>query len=87
MTTLPKLDLTRSKAALAAFDADEPRRLAVLEAVKTDADFAAFEAMEKAEEMKVKQAFYEDTADRNSRTTILQCMSVNGVRKMVESLG
>jgi hypothetical protein len=58
--------LVRTKAALEAYDADEARRDKLLDDVKTDADVAAWEREEEAALEKVRRAFHEDTADRNS---------------------
>jgi uncharacterized protein YegJ (DUF2314 family) len=60
-----KLDLTRTKAALAIYDAKLPKLDAMLEAAQTDTEVNTYQlAVSSAEEL-VRIAFFLDTKDRN----------------------
>lgn len=62
------LDLTRTKAAVAVYDADKPRRDALWEAAETAEAVFAAQAEEKVAENRVREAFALDTADRNTKS-------------------
>jgi len=59
--------LRRTKEALAVYDADNPRRDALWDAVQTEEDVYAAEAEDKAAADKVREAFALDTQHVNSR--------------------
>jgi hypothetical protein len=60
------LDFTKTKAAVAFWDAQQPVFDALLEKARTNADVYAWERALEAARLQVGQAFYEDTKDRNS---------------------
>ena len=61
------MGLERTKVAVAAWDADKPRRDALWSAAMTNEAVYAAQADEKTEADKVREAFFEDTKDVNSR--------------------
>lgn len=67
------LDLTNTRAALAAFDKREVELDQLASAAQTNEDVYAWEAAVKDAEDKVREAFYADTNDRNS---LDRCMLV-----------
>lgn len=76
-------DLSRTRAALAAWDEGFAARDAALEACRTDDEVRAWLAAEDAARLAVVRAYGIDTADRNSMATVEACMSVQDVRKML----
>lgn len=76
-------DLSRTRAALAAWDDGAPARDAALQAAETDEAVLAWLASEDAARLAVVRAYGTDTADRNSMATLESCMSVRDVRKML----
>jgi hypothetical protein len=77
-------DLTRTKEALAVYDAGGDERDAMLGRSETNDDVKAWEQAVKEAGDKVRLAFWEDTRDRNSKDTIMRSMHVQDVRRMVE---
>jgi hypothetical protein len=77
-------NLARTAAAIAAYDAFADRHYgrATVDALKTDADVEAWVARDRAEMDKVINAYADDTADRNSRKTLLQVMPMKFARRM-----
>lgn len=78
---LPRPDLTRTRTALAAYDAERP----VLDSMFEDAMDAedarlAMEAEDEAVDA-VRKAFLEDTKDRNNWEQV-KCCSVSDIRRM-----
>ena len=60
------MKLPNTKAALKEYGATQPKRDRLVENVKTDIDVEHWEQEEEDALNKVRQAFYEDTKDRNS---------------------
>lgn len=77
-------DLSRSKAALEEYDRTQPERDAMLDAVRTHGDLDQWEETCKKAAVKVLEAFWEDTKDRNRHHTIMESMAVSAVRRFVE---
>lgn len=77
-------DLSRSKAALEEYDRTQPERDAMILNARTNEDVAAWQKAEDDAITKVRDAFWEDTKDRNSRETIMKSMAVSAVRRFVE---
>ena len=67
---LNDLDLTRTKAAVALWDAQRPVFDTLLEDAQTNEDVFAWEKALYASQLQVGQAFFEDTKDRNSPSCI-----------------
>ena len=65
--TTHKLDLTRTRAALAQFDAGKPARDKMLDDAQTDAEVVAWDDAEQSALRVVRLAFYDDSKDRNRR--------------------
>ena len=78
---------TNSKAALVIYDADDPRRLALCNAISDAPDpmkaCDVWEAAEKEALEKLQQAFWEDTKDINSRE-ICRLADVGTLRRCCE---
>jgi len=68
------LNLTRTKAALAIFDAGEPALDAQLDRAATDEEVDQWSQAHKAASDQVREAFFQDTKDRNCREN---CMIVD----------
>lgn len=81
-----RLRMRHSRAALIAFDANAGAREAALDRCQTDADVEAFIREEKAAEDRVREAFWHDTADRNSRDNCM-LVSLAFVRKLCREFG
>ena len=64
------LDLTRTKAAVAFWDAQKPVFDALIEDAQTNEDVFAWEKALHASQLQVGQAFFEDTKDRNSPSCV-----------------
>lgn len=77
------LDLTRTADALRTFDAFLDGHEPMLERCRTEAEVERWMAQEREAEDRVLAAFAEDTADRNSRTTIMQARPFAYVRELV----
>ena len=71
---LVKLRLYKTKAALEEYDASLPSRDKLLDNVRSDADVVKWNREEQIALDKVREAFYEDSKDRNSRSN---CMLVD----------
>lgn len=84
MLTPTSLNLARTAAAVDAYDAFADRHFAAgrVDRIKTDADADAWIAEDHAEQVKVIEAFAADTADRNSRSTLLQVMPLKFARRL-----
>lgn len=66
-----KLDLTRTRAALAKYDAEEPGREAMADSAQTDQDVSAWQKAEHDAEREVREAFFQDSKDRNSHSNCM----------------
>ena len=67
---LNNLDLTRTKAAVALWDAQKPVFDTLLEDALTNEDVLAWGMALYASQLQVGQAFFEDTKDRNSQSCV-----------------
>lgn len=63
-------DFRNTKAALLIWEADEPRRDALLNAAQTNDEVAAWERQEDEAARKLQDAFFEDTKAYNKLSTI-----------------
>jgi len=78
-------DFSRTKAALEAYEVEHEQLLERLNNVWTDEEYAAWDVDFRKAREAVALAYWEDTKDRNSRETILQCMDPIAARKMVKA--
>ena len=75
------LSLDRSAAAREHYDATKPDRDRILAEVLNEEQAQVFFEAEEAAARLVVEAFADDTADRNNRETVLQCVTVRRVRE------
>lgn len=78
----PAPDFTRTREALAAYDAGQERRDALLRAVERPADVAVWEAAYREALSKVTYAYYLDTQDRNTRSKC-EMLNEDDIRRIV----
>lgn len=77
-------DLSKTAAALDVWQSKQEGLDQMCRDVQTNEDVDAWVAAERAALVLLLEAFADDTADRNSRDTIMFCMTAHDVRKMVE---
>lgn len=75
-------DWTAVHKALHKFFAGEHNRNTILNTIRTNAEFEKYLKLMENEERPVKEAFYEATKDRNSRDTILKCLTISDAARM-----
>ena len=85
MTETRPFDLTMDhcRAALVEYDSSQAKRDAMLNSARTNRDVKKWESAEEAALRKVREAFFQDTKDRNNHSTCM-LVGIKFVRQLVE---
>jgi len=77
------LKLTKTRAALELFDRGEPLRDAQLDKAETDDDVSQWSETQKLASNQVREAFFQDTKDRNCRDNCM-LVSLSWLRELTQ---